>query len=102
MASYFERLKAKWGIRSNFQLAIIFIVFALTGSASLWVARPVLTALGIHEQWSPWIRVPLRLLLIFPVYQVMLLLIGTVFGQFSFFLNLQKKWFRIGQSKKVK
>jgi hypothetical protein len=95
MANYFERLKAKWEIKSNAQLVIIFIVFAITGSASLWVAKPVLVLIGIGDDLNPWIRVPLRILLILPVYQVMLLLIGGLFGQFSFFLNLQKKWWRI-------
>lgn len=101
MASYFEKLKTKWEIGSNFQLVVILVVFAITGSASLWVARPVLNLLGVDENLNPWIRVPLRILLIFPVYQVMLLLIGGIFGQFRFFLGLQKKWFRIGQRKQV-
>jgi len=44
---------------------------------------------------NPWIRVPLRIIAVLPVYQVMLLVIGSLFGQFRFFLNLQKKWWRI-------
>ena len=93
--AYLERLKLKWGITSNLQLVIVFIVFAITGSASLFVAKPVLHLLGITDELNPWIRIPLRLLLILPVYQVMLLVIGSLFGQFRFFLALQKKWWRI-------
>jgi hypothetical protein len=95
MSNYLERLKTKWGITSNFQMAVVFIVFAITGSSSLWVAKPVLTMIGITDEMNPWIRVPLRIVLILPVYQVMLLIIGAAFGQFTFFLNLQKKWWRI-------
>ena len=95
MSNYLERLKTKWGITSNFQMAVVFIVFAITGSSSLWVAKPVLTMIGITDEMNPWIRVPLRIILILPVYQVMLLIIGAAFGQFTFFLNLQKKWWRI-------
>jgi hypothetical protein len=95
MSSYFARLKQKWEIKSNFQLAVVFVVFAITGSASLWVAKPVLIWMGISDDMNPWIRVPLRILLILPVYQVMLLAIGGLFGQFHFFLNLQKKWWRM-------
>jgi len=93
--NYFERLKAKWGITSNFQLLVIFIVFGITGSASVWVAKPVLHTIGISDEMNAWVRIPLRILIIFPVYQVMLLLIGSLFGQFQFFLALQKKWWRI-------
>jgi hypothetical protein len=93
--AYVDRLKTKWGITSNFQLLVVFLVFAITGSASVFVARPFLEVVGITNDLNPWIRVPLRILAIFPVYQVMLLLIGGVFGQFRFFLNLQKKWWRI-------
>jgi hypothetical protein len=95
MSNYLTRLKSKWGIVSNFQMTIVFIVFAITGSASLWVARPVLELIGITDEMNPWIRVPLRIILILPVYQVMLLFIGAIFGQFQFFLDLQKKWWRM-------
>jgi len=33
----------------------------------------------------------LRLVLIFPIYQVLLVLIGFIFGQFSFFWKFEKK-----------
>ena len=93
--NYIDRLKEKWNITSNLQMTIVFIVFAITGSASLFVARPVLNLMGITDALNPWVRIPLRLVMILPVYQVMLLVIGSVFGQFRFFLNLQKKWWRI-------
>jgi hypothetical protein len=95
MSAYLDRLKTKWNIQSNFQMAVVFVVFALTGSASLWVAKPVLNLIGLSDEVNPWIRVPLRIILILPVYQIMLLVIGGLFGQFHFFLNLQKKWWRI-------
>lgn len=95
MHPYFDRLKTKWNIQSNFQLAIVLVVFAITGSASLWVAKPALKWIGLSDDVNPWIRIPLRIILILPLYQVMLLVIGSLFGQFHFFLNLQKKWWRI-------
>jgi len=95
MKAYFDRLKQKWEITSDFQLVIVFIVFAITGSGSVKISGPVLDYVGISSIENAWIRIPLRLLLIFPVYQVMLLIIGAIFGQFRFFLNLQKRWFRL-------
>lgn len=97
MGNYFERLKVKWNIQSNLQLIIICVVFAITGSASLWVSRPVLHWIGLTDDVRPIIRIPLRILMIFPVYQVMLIVIGTIFGQQSFFWGLIKKWWRIGR-----
>ncbi|MDA8900518.1 diacylglyceryl transferase [Flavobacteriaceae bacterium] len=97
---YFDRLKAKWDIQSNVQFVIIFIVFGLTGSLSLRVAKPVLhffhitlenfQSLPLGGLWY-W---TLRILIIFPVYQILLLLIGTVFFQFKFFWNFEKKILR--------
>ena len=92
-----DKLKARWGITSNFQLVVIFIVFAITGSSSVYVAKPFLEWVGLERAnfpdafWSPWVYWTLRLLLIFPFYQVLLLLFGWLFGQFRFFWNLEKK-----------
>ena len=93
--AYIDRLKLKWGIASNVQLVVILVVFAITGSASVWVAKPILHVLGISPDLNPWIRIPLRILIVFPVYQVILLVIGGLFGQFQFFYKLQRKWFRL-------
>ena len=37
-----NRLKEKWGIKSNFQLVIILIVFAITGSISALISSPII------------------------------------------------------------
>lgn len=87
-----NRLKEKWGITSNFQLVIIFIVFAITGSTSAYITRPVLALIGItKDTMNPWLYWPLSLLLILPVYKVLLIIIGTLFGQHTFFWNFVKK-----------
>jgi hypothetical protein len=87
------RLKEKWGISSNLQVAIICLVFAVTGSSSIKLAAPVLNFLGIHNTLSPWIYWPLRIVITFPVYQALLLIFGTVLGQFKFFWKIEKKMF---------
>jgi len=88
MASFKER----WGITSNFQLTIIFIVFAITGTTSAAITKPIMELLGItKESFHPipyWI---LRIVLILPVYKVILICIGTIFGQHNFFWNFVKK-----------
>jgi len=95
----FERLKKKWGIKSNKRLIIIFIVFAITGSTAAKIATPVASIFGIDDHLSPFIYWPLRLLLIFPIYQILLIIFGWLFGEFYFFLNFVKKMLRIAQKK---
>jgi hypothetical protein len=86
-----KRLKQRWGLTSNWQLAIIFVVFAITGSASAYLSRPFCIWLGIgKDELGHWYT-PIRLLLIFPIYQVLLVSIGFLFGQFKFFWGFEKK-----------
>ncbi|MDQ3192737.1 MAG: diacylglyceryl transferase [Bacteroidota bacterium] len=87
------RLKEKWGISSNWQIFVICFVFALTGSTSVKLAAPLLELLGIHDTLKPIIYWPLRILATFPVYQVLLIIFGTICGQFTFFWNIEKKMF---------
>ncbi len=99
----FEKLKKRWGIESNFSIIIIFIVFSITGSSAVKLARPILEAVGMNYDSLPdvwywyvlyWI---VRILLIFPTYQVLLIIFGTLFGQYRFFWNFEKKMLkRIG------
>ena len=87
-----EKLKKRWGISNNFQLVVIFIVFAVTGSTSAYLSKPVVQWLGISkETMSAWLYIPLRILIIFPVYQVLLVFFGFISGQFRFFWNFEKK-----------
>ena len=87
-----NKLKQRWNITSNWQLVIIFIVFAITGSTSAYLSKTLTIAFGITKENLHWsIYWPLRLLLIFPIYQVLLVLIGALFGQFKFFWAFEKK-----------
>ena len=86
-----KELKKRWGIETNFQLTIIFIVFAITGSASAWLSKPVCFWIGITKSDLGFWFTPVRLLLIFPLYQVLLVAIGFLFGQFKFFWAFEKK-----------
>lgn len=86
-----NKLKQRWGITSNFQLVIIFIVFAITGSASAWLSKPFCVLLGItKEDFGGWFTL-IRLIIIFPIYQVLLVAIGAIFGQFRFFWAFEKR-----------
>ena len=87
-----NKLKEKWGITSNYQIIIILLVFSITGSIAVWIAKPVLSLVGLDkEAISPWLFWPFRILIIFPIYQILIVIIGTLFGQFKFFWGFEKK-----------
>jgi hypothetical protein len=87
--------KSRWGITSNFQLAVIIVVFAITGSTSAYLSKPILAWFGLVKgEVSGWIYYPLYIVLIFPVYQALLVCIGFLCGQFKFFWAFEKKILR--------
>jgi hypothetical protein len=92
-----EELKKRWGIESNFSIIVILIVFAITGSSALKIARPFLDFIGFtrnlfaDEWYYSVLYWTVRVLIIFPIYQLLLVFFGWVSGQFKFFWNLEKK-----------
>ena len=90
-----KKLKEKWGITSNFQLFIICVVFAITGSFSAFVTEPVILFLfGDLDGVSPFLSWLLRIFIIFPIYQVLLLFFGFIFFQYKFFYQFEKKFLK--------
>ncbi|QBZ98304.1 DUF6787 family protein [Flavobacterium sangjuense] len=85
--------KERWNIKSNWQVFVIIVVFAVTGSTSAYLSKPILAFLGISKS-NPWEYYPLYIILIFPVYQVLLVSFGFLFGQFTFFWAFEKKMLR--------
>ena len=86
-----KKIKKRWGVNSNIQAFIIIIVFSISGLLSVIIATPILEFIGLSkENTNPWIYRPIRIILIFPIYQVAIIIIGSVFGQFTFFWNFQK------------
>ena len=87
-----NRLKKKWGITSNYQIMVILLVFSITGSIAVVITNPVLKLIGLDKYLvSPWIFWPIRIFIIFPIYQVLIVIIGALFGQFKFFWAFEKK-----------
>lgn len=87
------RLKKKWKLKNNFQVVIILIVFSITGSASLYVRKGIFDLIGITEATSLWIKVPLYIVVVVPAYQILFLLFASIFGQFRFAWEFEKKTF---------
>lgn len=94
-AAWIERLKTKWGIESKFSFWMIMLTFTLAGS-SISQIRPLYWGLLGFTKESPslWVKVPTYLLLVFPTYQISLMIFGTLLGQFKFFWAKEKAMLR--------
>jgi len=88
-----ERLKQRWNIQSNFQVIIILIVFTITGSATVYLKKIVFDLIGITPETHFGIKAPAYILVILTVYNVLLLIVGMLFGQFRFFWEFEKRFF---------
>ena len=73
------------------QLIIIFIVFGITGSLSVVLGKYVLIKIIGQDFVNNDFYWILRLILIFPLYQILLIFVGTLFGQFKYFWEIEKK-----------
>ncbi len=93
MAKFIEKLKARWEVKSAWQVIIILIVFACTGFSVLYIKKPLYNLAGITEATSAWIRVPFYIFTVLPAYQVILLVYGFLFGQLDFFWKFEKRLF---------
>lgn len=86
------KLQNRWGV-SAIRVIIILIVFALTGTTVLFIKTPVLDLI-VGEGQKHWIHSVIYFILILPIYNFLLLIYGAIFGQFSFFWEFEKKFFK--------
>ncbi|MDP5044534.1 MAG: diacylglyceryl transferase [Leeuwenhoekiella sp.] len=67
-------------------------MFAITGSTAGRISSPVMNLIGLdYDSTSGWLYWPLRIVLIFPLYQILLLAVAWIFGQYKFFYQFEKK-----------
>ncbi len=92
--NFLYKLKARWKLKSMTQVVLVLLVFTCTGFSVMFLKQPLYDLVGIKEQTSAWIKVPFYLIAILPVYQVVLLFYGFLFGQFRFFWEFEKRMFR--------
>lgn len=90
-----NKLKARWGITSNYQLVVIFIVFAINGSLSAKISSFLLDEFGMtKDNTNVVIYYIILLVLVLPLYPFMLMFFGWLFGQSVFFTPFAKRMIR--------
>lgn len=91
----FKKLEKKWILDYKWEMIRVFMVFAITGSSSLFVGRPVIKMIGItKENLNPILYWVLFLIIGLIFYQILLVTFGWLFGQFKFFWEFEKKMLR--------
>ena len=98
MRSIWDKWKKKWDIESDLRMVWIFVVFGITGTSVTFVREPVTTYLFEKTtygqlNWYEWI---ITLVIVYIVYQFLLLTVGTILGEHKFV-----KWFVIKMNKRI-
>ena len=89
-----KKLKERWNLTSDWQMFVVFLVFAITGSTAAKFAGPITESLGITKDLGWYIYWPSRILIIFPIYQLLLVFFGWLYGEWQFFWPFEKKMLR--------
>ena len=88
----FKKLEKKWILDYKWEMIRVFMVFAITGSSSLFVGRPIIKFIGItKENLNPILYWVLFIIIGLVFYQILLVTFGWLFGQFKFFWEFEKK-----------
>ncbi|MBV7268182.1 DUF6787 family protein [Winogradskyella luteola] len=91
----FKKLENKWILDYRWEMIRVFMVFAVTGSSSLYVGRPIMKLIGItKENLNPTLYWILFIIIGLIFYQILLVTFGWLFGQFRFFWEFEKKMLR--------
>ena len=93
MAQWIETLKTRWHLKNTWQVIVILIVFACTGTTVLFLKRPLFYYLFQDGEKPLWASITYYVMIL-PIYNILLLAYGFVFGQFTFFWNFEKRFFK--------
>ncbi len=89
-----NKLKARWGVETNFQVVIILIVFSLTGFSTLYAHNFIDYLLGVNNDTQLWIKIIIFIFLVLPIFSLLLFIWGTLLGQRKFVTEFLK--YKIG------
>jgi len=90
MSGFIAKLKNKWNIPGTWSIIFILAAFSLAGSSTVYFSDKIVRVLNIAPDSSLLLKIVLRVMLFFPLHQVLLLIFGTLLGQFSFIWSREK------------
>lgn len=86
--SFLKKLQDRWKVDSPIKVVLILTVFALTGTTIVYLKGYVKPLIG--DFW--WFDL-VYYVVILPVYNLVLLIYGFIFGQFRYFWEFEKRFF---------
>ena len=89
----FHHLQTKWGVTSISQVVLILLAFTLTGSTVVYLRKWFFAILGFTSDTPIWLKTLTYILFVFPAYQLLILVYGSLLGQWNFFWTKEKKLF---------
>jgi hypothetical protein len=104
-----KKLEKRWIVEERWQITRVFIIFAITGTSSLFIANPILELIGFTKEvfsdnalYLSFFYI-IKFIAILPLYQILLLFFGWLFGEYKFFSSFVKKMLnRFKRRKSVK
>ena len=90
--NWLQKLQRRWNVKNIWQVFAILLCFALTGTTIVWLMKPLLRFLFGNEI-PLWAKMAYYILIL-PIYNLVLLFYGLIFGQFNFFLEFEKRFFK--------
>lgn len=91
----FKKLETKWIVKQRWEIIRIFIVFAITGSSSVMIGKPIIKLIGItKENLNIYVYWVLYIIIGLIFYQILLVSFGWLFGQGKFFWAFEKNMLR--------
>ena len=90
-----QNLIKKFNAKSKVHLLLIFFIFGLSGSFSLWISSPIMLVLDLKNILNNYpLYIFFRVLIIIPIYQLILIVIASIFGEFQYFWKFEKKFLK--------
>jgi hypothetical protein len=88
-----QKLKTRWGLTSNWEFAVIFCVFAFTGTFTAISKRWFFEWVGLDKD-PLWLYIICYIAYLLIAYQFILLTLGTLVGKPRFFWEFVKRFFK--------
>ncbi|HHB79468.1 MAG TPA: prolipoprotein diacylglyceryl transferase [Saprospiraceae bacterium] len=87
-----DRLKKRWKVKQNWEIGIILIVFAVTGSSTMYLYGFIKGWMDISAETPWWLRTIAFVFIALPLYNLLLIFWGILMGQGAFFLLFVRKF----------
>jgi len=88
---WIDTLKQRWDLNTTWQVLVVLFIFACTGFTVMFLKNPLLGLIDPSYKESTTFTV-LYYILILPIYNLILLFYGLIFGQFKFFWEFEKRF----------